>query len=144
MNLKKSLKEKNCIGEWVHFHEKDKKNNEYRGICVDEVKEISEDYAHRLQKIIWFEQRLLPKKEWKKSMRKKFPYITIRACYYVIKSNKSGLVFGQFCMNSYQNIVKKLFKEAEKKGFFRKINNIQMEKEIKEARINLLKLILDT
>ncbi len=59
MTLKKQLKEKNCIGCGVSFHKIDDKKHEYNGICVDEVVEIDKDerYAHRIQKIIWCQER---------------------------------------------------------------------------------------
>lgn len=128
MSIKNDLQKKKCIGKWVYFHSKDNKKHEYRGIITDEVIEISNDYAHRLQKIVWCQERYSKKKEWKE---KKKCYSTIRACYYVITSNGKSIGFGQFCMNSHPNIVGNLFRKANKKGFFKRMSKKQIKKELK-------------
>ena len=127
--MKKELKKKDWIGHWVHFHEKDNKKAKYRGLCVDEVIEISDDYAHRLQKIIWF-QEYNYKKRRNVNRQDKDLYITIRACYWVISKKNNSIVFGRFSMNSHPEIVGKLFKRANKKGFFKKKNYKQIKKEL--------------
>jgi len=129
MKLKKELKNKKCIGKWVTFHHKNNKKHKYRGICVDEVIEISNEYAHRLQKIIWCQKKHSKREKWVDYKTNEL-WVTIRSCYYVIKGNKKGLAFGQFCMNSHPEVVGKLFRKANKKGFFKKMTIKQMLKEL--------------
>ena len=124
-----TLKNKSAEGEWVTFHKKDDKKCKYRGICVAEVVVISNDYGHRLQKIIWCQEKKNSKSKWK-DLKKSQLYSTVRACYYVINSDRNKVVFGQFCMNSYPEVVGKLFKKAHKKGFFKKMTPNQMLKEL--------------
>jgi len=126
---KKQLKEDSHKGEWVYFHEKDNKNQEYRGLCVDEVVEISGDYAHRLQKIIWCQEYDTKNKRWV-NWNKYYWHIGIRACYWVITKKRNSIGFGQYCMNSDQKLVGLLFKRANKKGFFKPMSYFQMKKEV--------------
>src|SRR3989339_1523375 len=111
-----TLKNKSAKGKWVEFHKKGDKKHEYRGICVDEVVVISGDYGHRLQKIIWHQEKKNSSK-WE-DLKESQLYSTVRACYYVINSDRNKVVFGQFCMNSYPEVVGKLFKRVHEKGFF--------------------------
>jgi hypothetical protein len=123
--IRNELKKKSGMGKYVHFYDKDT-GQEYRGLCVDEVVKLSEDYAHRLQRIIWCQER--KRGRWVDLPAKDFE-LGIRACYWVISKKRDKIVFGQFAMNSYPEIIGYLFKKANKKGFFKNKPVKQIKKE---------------
>jgi hypothetical protein len=128
-NIKKRLKQKSCIGKWTTFHSKDDKDYEYRGICIDEVIEFSNDYAHRLQKIIWCQEYNRKKQKWV-NLRINQLEPAIRACYFVIDQKRERIIFGQFSLSSNPKVVGSLFKKANRKGFFKKRSQKQLRKEV--------------
>ena len=129
MKIKNRLKDKSGIGKWVYFHDKDHKNYWYRGLCVDEAVEISNDYAHRLQKIIWCQDYNNRKKKWVNLKDKDFE-ISLRSCYWVIDKKRKKIVFGQFCMNGQPQVVRKIFKKAHIQGFFKSKSHKQAKRDL--------------
>lgn len=135
--LNQELKAKTTEGKWVYFHHKGKKNELYRGICVKEVfkRNIKIEYAPTLQKIIWCQDKTRIKgKRTKWRTRTKLDLkVSIRSGYYVIKSNRTGLAWGQYAMNTDQKTLFSLFQKAKENGFFKEMDPKEMKKELRIA-----------